>query len=281
MLDVALVATRCDQSLSAVPLEPAISVAGDECVMRWSSRSPERYAESFPGQIRIRRGAAPRLATVSSSSSGRARRNGRVEGGEQVLQKRAARGVEVAPARPEQTGVLREARRGHQLALSAERIRRRSRSPVDPEVEQIARPRRRCSASGGLPALDQLFMAEQYARIVEIQRAPAPRVDRRRGGDPVELVGSGRAARTFRARFAVAEGCCGRKDTTIPRRRTDVPASGSSSPAIRRSIVDLPEPFAPTTPTRARGSSAKSSPSSTVLLPNDLRTALSETRAMA
>jgi hypothetical protein len=31
----------------------------------------------------------------------------------------------------------------------------------------------------------------------------------------------------------------------MPRRRDDVPASGSSSPAISRSIVDLPEPFAP------------------------------------
>ena len=65
----------------------------------------------------------------------------------------------------------------------------------------------------------------------------------------------------------------------MPRRRTDVPASGSSSPAISFSIVDLPEPFAPTTPTRAPGSIAKSSPSSTIRLPNDLRTAFSETRA--
>ena len=66
----------------------------------------------------------------------------------------------------------------------------------------------------------------------------------------------------------------------MPRRRTDVPASGSSSPAIRRSIVDLPDPFAPITPTRARGSIAKSSPSSTVRLPNDLRTAFRLTRAI-
>src|SRR5918993_1647898 len=67
----------------------------------------------------------------------------------------------------------------------------------------------------------------------------------------------------------------------MPRRRTDVPASGSSSPAISFSIVDLPEPFAPTTPTRAPGSIAKSRPSSTVRLPNDLRTAFRLTRAMA
>ena len=66
----------------------------------------------------------------------------------------------------------------------------------------------------------------------------------------------------------------------MPRRRTDVPASGSSSPAISRSIVDLPEPFAPITPTRALGSIAKSSPSSTVRLPNDLRTAFRLTRAI-
>ena len=66
----------------------------------------------------------------------------------------------------------------------------------------------------------------------------------------------------------------------MPRRRTDVPASGSSSPAISRSIVDLPEPLAPITPTRARGSIAKSSPSSTVRLPNDLRTAFRLTRAI-
>ena len=66
-----------------------------------------------------------------------------------------------------------------------------------------------------------------------------------------------------------------------PRRRTAVPASGSSSPASSRSSVDLPEPFAPTIPTRARGSIAKSSPSSTVRVPNDLRTAFRERRAMA
>ena len=52
-------------------------------------------------------------------------------------------------------------------------------------------------------------------------------------------------------------------------------------PGARVGIVDLPEPFAPTTPTRAPGSIAKSSPSSTVRLPNDLRTALSETSATA
>ena len=65
----------------------------------------------------------------------------------------------------------------------------------------------------------------------------------------------------------------------MPRRRTEVPASGSSSPAINFNIVDLPEPFAPTTPTRARGSIAKSSPSSTTRLPNDLRTAFRLRRA--
>ena len=67
----------------------------------------------------------------------------------------------------------------------------------------------------------------------------------------------------------------------MPRRRTAVPPSGSSSPASRRRSVDFPEPFAPTMPTRARGSTAKSRPSSTVRLPKDFRTPFRLRRAIA
>ena len=99
-------------------------------------------------------------------------------------------------------------------------------------------------------------------------------------GDPVQLavelvqVGTGRTHGLER-RSLVTERMLGEHETTIPRCRTARTGSGSSSPAINRSIVDLPEPFAPTTPTRVPVSTATSSPSSTVLLPNDLRTALS------
>ena len=44
---------------------------------------------------------------------------------------------------------------------------------------------------------------------------------------------SGRAARTVSSAFRSSpSGCCGRNEMTMPRRRTEVPASGSSSPAI-------------------------------------------------
>jgi len=45
--------------------------------------------------------------------------------------------------------------------------------------------------------------------------------------------------------------------------RAIVPASGTSTPASRRRSVDLPAPFGPTRPIRARGGTTRSTPAST------------------
>ena len=65
--------------------------------------------------------------------------------------------------------------------------------------------------------------------------------------EAVELVASGRAART-----------------ASPRSRVTAPASGSSQPAISASRVDLPWPLAPTTPIRSPAETPSVIPASTV-----------------
>src|SRR5215472_14322307 len=50
------------------------------------------------------------------------------------------------------------------------------------------------------------------------------------------------------------------------------PASGSSSPASRRSSVDLPAPFGPTSPIRARGGTTRLTSSRTTSAPYDFVT---------
>src|SRR5215475_14730222 len=47
------------------------------------------------------------------------------------------------------------------------------------------------------------------------------------------------------------------------------PASGSSSPASRRSSVDLPAPFGPTSPIRARGGTTRLTSARTTSAPYD------------
>ena len=211
-----------------------------------------------------------------------------VEAGDEALEQRAADGVEVRFRLVEQQdiGILGEAgRERDQLSLAArQRVRRQRQVGLfEPEVEQ-RRPPTAVDArpAGFLPPLDKLLLATENAlHLVQVGR------ELRRGElvrDPVQLavelvqVGT-RGAHGFERIRSSPSGCCGRNEVTIPRRRTEVPASGSSSPAMSRSMVDLPEPFAPITPTRARGSIAKSRPSSTVRLPNDLRTALRLTSA--
>ena len=105
-------------------------------------------------------------------------------------------------------------------------------------------------------------------------------------GDAVQVavelveVGAGRADRLERVPL-VAERVL--REEGDDDARAAAPTCRRRAPRARRSASassTCPTPFAPTTPTRAPGSIAKSSPSSTVRLPNDLRTAFSETRAI-
>ena len=207
----------------------------------------------------------------------------------QPLEQRAADRVEVRLRLVEQEDVrvLGEARgECDQLPLAArEGVRGQVQVGLfEPEVEQH-RTRAAVDArpAGGLPALDQLLLAAEDARhLVEVGR------ELRCGelvGDAMQLavelveIGPSRTDGLERGPL-VSERVLRQERGDGPRRRTDVPASGSSSPAMMRSMVDLPEPFAPMTPTRAPGSIAKSRPSSTVRLPNDLRTAFRLTTAI-
>ena len=220
----------------------------------------------------------------------RDRDGGAVERGEQVLEQRASDRVEVrlGLVEEEHVRVLGEAGgERDQLALPArERARRQEQvGLVDPEVEQHRAPAAvDARPAGGLPALDQLLLAAEHARHpVEI------------GGElwlgellgdavqvAVELVevGAGRADRLERVPLAAERMLRQERDddAAAPHRGAGV---GLLEPGDQLQHRRLAGAVAPTTPTRAPGSIAKSSPSSTVRLPNDLRTAFSETSATA
>ena len=62
-----------------------------------------------------------------------------------------------------------------------------------------------------------------------------------------------------------------------PPTRVTPPASGSSTPAISRSSVDLPSPLRPTTPIRSPSATPSVTPRRTVRVPSALLTSLSAT----
>src|SRR5215218_2969178 len=119
-------------------------------------------------------------------------------------------------------------------------------------------------------------------RVIRSRSSPsAPSCSETRASSRSSSWRSGRAARTdSSAGRASPSTCCGRYASRRPRRCADSPASGSSSPARIRISVDFPPPFGPITPTRARRSTSKSSPSRIVREPKLLTIPLSWSRAI-
>ena len=121
-------------------------------------------------------------------------------------------------------------------------------------------PRARNASSASLYSRGEL-------RLVAEPRGEAVHPLRRRGD-------AGAAREIREQRLAVERVALLRQVADGERRRVapDGSASGSSSPASSRSSVDLPAPFGPTSPIRARGGTTRSTPARTTWAPCDFVT---------
>ena len=149
--------------------------------------------------------------------------------------------------------------RGPRRLAAGERRRLLVERDGEPELgARRARPRLEIAAAEREEALERGRVARRGSRPrCAARRPPPPR--RRRCAAP----GRRAASRRDGGRAPAA----GSRRVSVAGVRSTRPSSGSSSPASSRSSVDLPAPFGPTSPSRERGPSVRSTWSRTVRAP--------------